>query len=182
MSVFALWLPILLAGLATHVASFLAWVVLPHHKPEWKEFPHEDELQDWLAERNAPPDQYLLPMCSEMSETKTSEYAAKLDKPHGMLLLWGHKPNIGKNIGMTLAYFLVASFCLGYLATLALAPGEGFFPVFRFVTTAGIMTYCFAKIPGVIWFRQKVLMDLVDGAAYAVIAGVIFAALWPAAA
>ena len=52
MSVFDLWLPILLAGLATHVFSTLAWTVLPHHKPEIKGLgDKEEELMD-LVERS----------------------------------------------------------------------------------------------------------------------------------
>ena len=44
MRVFDLTLPVLLSGLATHILSTLAWMVLPHHKPEWKVLAVQDEL------------------------------------------------------------------------------------------------------------------------------------------
>ena len=51
--------------------------------------------------------------------------------------------------------------------------------VFRFVGTAGILTYGTANILNGIWFGRKMVADIVDGIAYGLITGLIFAALWP---
>ena len=48
-------------------------------------------------------------------------------------------------------------------------------------TTVGLLSHCLGIFPGVFWFKRKVLMDLADKAAYAVVTGLIFAALWPSA-
>ena len=77
-------------------------------------------------------------------------------------------------------FFFVAAFVIAYLASLGLSRGASFLDVFRFVTTAGLLTHCAGQFPGVFWFRRRVAMDLLDGVAYAVATGLIFAALWPA--
>jgi hypothetical protein len=53
--------------------------------------------------------------------------------------------------------------------------------VFQFVGTAGILTYGTANILNGIWFGRKMVADIIDGVAYGLITGAIFAALWPAA-
>jgi len=181
MSVFDLWLPILLSGLATHILSTLAWMVLPHHKPEWKKLPEEDGFQDWLAEKAVPADQYLFPFSQDPQEMKSDAYQAKQGKCVGMLVLWPTSPNMGANIAKTLAFFFVAAFLIGYLASLALPSDASFLDAFRFVFTAALLTHCAGVFPGVFWFRRRVAMDTLDGVAYAVATGLIFAALWPGA-
>lgn len=180
MVVYELWLPILLAGLATHVAATLAWTVLPHHKPEWGRVNSEDELLDWLAAKGVPPGQYLFPYAEDGAEMKSETYQEKSKgKCHGMLFVWPRPANMGLNIVLTLTFFLVTSFVIGYLASNGLERGATFMNVFQFVTTAGILAHVFAGIPTLIWFRRKCAMDFLDGLVYALITGLIFAALWP---
>ena len=181
MSVFDLWLPVLAAGLATHVMSALAWMVLPHHKPEWKRFPEEDKLLDLINEGPVPADQYMFPFAADTVEMKSEEFQQKQGKCRGMLILWPTQLNMGAAMGQTLAFFFFAAFCIGYVASLALEPGESFFQVFRVATTVGLLTHCLGIFPGVFWFKQRVLMDLADKVAYAIVTGLIFAALWPSA-
>ena len=86
---------------------------------------------------------------------------------------------MGMNMLWTFVFYLGASFLIAYLSTMALGPGDGFLPVFRFVGTAGIMTYCCAGIPNAIWFKRKMLYNTLDGIAFGLITGLIFALLWP---
>jgi hypothetical protein len=90
--------------------------------------------------------------------------------------------SMGKNLGLTFAYFLVCSFCIGYLTTMACEPGAEFMDVFRFVATAGLMTYLAAIIQHSIWFHNRIIGHVIESLAYAIITAVIFASLWPAAA
>lgn len=182
MSVFDLWLPILATGIATHIASTLAWTVLPHHKPEWKKLPVEDELQDWLDAKNVPAEQYLFPHTHDAEEMQSDEFKNKMqNKCRGMLVLWPQPVSMGAAIGKTLAFFFVAAFMVGYLASLASLDGS-FMDVFRFTFTAALLTHCAGIFPGVFWFRQKVGMSLLDGLAFALVTGALFALLWPASA
>lgn len=181
MSVFDLWLPILLTGLATHVLSTIAWMLLPHHRPEWNRLPVEEELVDLLHARQVPANQYMFPYAASQPEMQSDAYRSRQAKCRGMLILWPTPPNMGAAIGQTLAWFFFAAFSLGYLASIALVPGESFLKVFRFMTMAGLLTYCYAHFPHVFWFRRRTAMELLDGAAFALAAGLIFAACWPAA-
>lgn len=181
MTVYELWLPIVLVGVATHILSTLAWTVLPHHVPEWQRLPDEDALQDALVAQNATSGQFIFPMTRDMDEMKSEGFLAKQGKCNGMLVLWSGPVSMGAAIGKTLAFFLAAAFCIGYLASMALEAGATFMDVFQFTTTAALLTHCAGLFPGVFWFQRKIAMDLVDKVAYAVVTGFLFAALWPAA-
>lgn len=182
LSVFDLWLPILLSGVATHVASTVAWTVLPHHKPEFKGLgATEDKLFDQLEADQVEPGQYLLPYCDDMKQAGEPAFQAKQRRCAGMISIYPQPVSMGAAIGKTLAFFLVAAFVVGYLTSIALPRGAAFLDVFRFVTTAGVLAHCSAKFPAVFWFPQKVAMSLADGVVYALVTGLIFALLWPAA-
>lgn len=167
-----LWLPILAAWLATHVLSTLAWTALPHHKPEWKHLPSEGDIDAALKAAGAlPGEQYLL-STGDANDTDPA-------KCRGMVILWDHTPSMGKNIGMTLLFFLFAATTIGYLASIALTKETSALEVFRFTATAGVLAHVAAGIPTIIWFRRKFLMDLLDGLAYSLATGAAFALLWP---
>lgn len=169
-----LWLPILAAWLAVHVLSTLAWTALPHHKPEWSHLPIEGDLGAALTAAGAEPGQQYLLSTGDSHDNDPG-------KCRGMVVLWTHTPSMGKNIGMTLGFFLFAALTIGYLASIALPREAAALDVFRFTATAGLLTHAAAGIPTIIWFRRKFLMDLVDGVAYAVATGAAFTLLWPAA-
>ena len=181
MSVWDLWLPIVLTGVATHVISTIAWMVMPHHKPEWKKLSAEDDFLKWIGDKQISPDQYLFPFTQDSAEMNSEPFKQKQAQCSGMFILWATPPNMGKSIGLTLLFFFLAAFVIGYLASLGLPNGATFLAVFQFVTTAGLLTHCAGQFPGVFWFRRRVAMDLADGVVHAVVTGLIFAALWPAA-
>ena len=43
-----LWLPIVVSAVIVFFASFLAWMVLPHHNGDWKGLPNEDALNNTI--------------------------------------------------------------------------------------------------------------------------------------
>ncbi|MDH3583017.1 MAG: hypothetical protein OER86_02250 [Phycisphaerae bacterium] len=90
-------------------------------------------------------------------------------------------PGMGRNLALTFVYFLVASFCLAYLGTLALEPGAGFQAVFRFMATAALLTFLGAIVCHAIWFRSRIVGHVIESVGYAAITGAVFAALWPSA-
>ncbi|MCM2372631.1 hypothetical protein [Aporhodopirellula aestuarii] len=181
MTVFDLWLPIVLSGLATHILSTLNWMVFPHHKPEWQKLPAEDQLQDMVVLEKIPAGQYMLPFTDRPEEMKSEAFQGKQAKCTGMLILWERPINMMSAIGKTIAFFMVAAFVIGYLASLALAPGASFGTVMQFVVTAGLLTHCAAHFPHVFWFKRRIAMELLDGVVYAVVTGLIFAIVWPSA-
>lgn len=170
-----LWLPILAAGLVTHVLSTIAWIALPHHKPEWKHLRTAGPVGEGIrAENLEAGQQYMLTDAEQENDPDPG-------KCRGMLILWSHTPSMGANIGMTLAFFFFAAATIGYLASIALSRETPPLDVFRFAATAGFLTHAASGIPTVIWFRRKFLMDFIDGVAYALATGAAFALLWPSA-
>lgn len=181
MTVYDLWLPILTTGLATHIMSTLAWMVMPHHKSDWQGLPVEDELLDLVEQNSVPPGQYLYPYADKPEMMKSEEYQKNMARCRGTVTVWEKPPNMGLAIGQTIAFFMIAAFCIGYLASLALLPGAEFMKVFQFTMTAGLLAHCAGIFPGVFWFKRKIAMDLIDKVAYALVTGLVFAALWPGA-
>lgn len=177
-----LWLPILLSGVALFFASWAAWMLLPHHKTEWIGLPNEDAVMKQLKSDNVAPGQYCFPYAASPEAMKSDAYKAKMQAgPRGTLTLWAAPPNMGANMLCTVAFFLIANAVIAYLAGMVLPPGEDHMRVFRFVGTAGVLTYGTANILNGIWFGRKMVADIVDGIAYGLITGAIFAFLWPAA-
>jgi hypothetical protein len=179
-SVWSLWLPILVSGVALFFASWAAWMLLPHHKGEWAGLPNEEAVMRQLKTDNLPSGQYMFPFSNKAEDWKSEEFIAKIKAgPNGTLTLWKSAPNMGLNMLCTVLFFTVANFVIGYLSGIALEPGTPFREVFRFVGTAGILTYGTANILNGIWFGRKMVADIVDGIAYGLITGLIFAAMWP---
>lgn len=179
----ALWLPIVASGIALFFASWAAWMLLPHHKAEWKGLPKEDAVMNSLKSIGLPAGQYCFPYPATPADCKSDAFKAKMQAgPNGNLVVFAGPCNMGKNMLATVIFFLVVSFVIAYLAAQVLAPGTEFMKVFQFVGTAGIVTYGSANILNGIWFGRKMIGDLVDGIAYGLITGAIFAWLWPIAA
>ncbi|MFN0051865.1 MAG: hypothetical protein ACKV0T_06720 [Planctomycetales bacterium] len=177
----SLILPIVLATVALFFASFLTWMVLPLHKADWRKLPKEDELHEAMRRIGIPPGNYMFPMHDSPEQMKSPEFQAKWEAgPAGVITVF-RGMNMGRNLGLTLLYFLGVNFCLAYLATLALPSGAEFMRVFRFVATAGWLAFFSAIVPHAIWFRCRIVGHVVESIGYALIAGAIFAALWPAA-
>jgi|tagenome__1003787_1003787.scaffolds.fasta_scaffold20601557_2 hypothetical protein len=181
-SLASLWLPILVSGIALFFASWAAWMLLPHHKSDWVGLPNEDTIMRQIKSDNLPPGQYCFPYASSPEAMKSEAFKARMQAgPRGTLTLWKGPPNMGLNLVCTIAFFLIANAVIAYLAGMVIPPGNDRWFVFRFVATAGVLTYGTANILNGIWFGRKMVSDIVDGVAYGLITGAIFAALWPAA-
>ena len=89
-------------------------------------------------------------------------------------------PSMGKNLGLTMLFFLVCNATFAYLAEFALSPGDVFIKVFRFVATIALLTFCASILQHSIWFKNRVTGHIIESIGYALIAGAIFAGLWPA--
>ncbi len=178
----SLWIPIVLSGMALFLASWAAWELLPHHKGEWQGLPDEEGVMTTLRKSNIPPGQYVMPHACTPQERKSDQFKSRMKAgPVGTLTVWKGRPNMAANMLCTILFFLIANAVIAYLAGIAIPPGRGFMFVFRFVGTAGILTYGTANILNGIWFGRKMVADICDGIVYGVITGLIFAAFWPAA-
>jgi hypothetical protein len=183
-----LWLPIVVSGAAVWVASCLAWMVVGHHKKDWKQIPSEGAFIDAVKQLGIGPGSYGFPefrACEGLSqEQKKAKWEEMQENPMGLLRVWG-PIRMGRSMVLTLLVYVVASVLIAYLAWNALphAGGGGFGTVMRVVGTAGVLTYCIASLPNDIWFQRslrEVVTSLIDGVMLGLITGAVFGWLWPA--
>lgn len=185
MDILALWLPILITTAVLFFASFLAWAILPHHKPDWNKLPDEDAFFAHLKQANITPGrQYLFPLVDAKDMKDPAMVQRYNDGPWGILNLWPAKPQMGRNMVLTVLFFLIVTAAIAYLASLALPRGTDSARVFQFVAIAALLAHAAGGVCKEIWFsiplRAK-LTDLADAIAYALITALIFALLWPGA-
>ncbi len=178
-----LWLPIVLSAVIVFVASFLMWMVLPHHKSDWGKVPQEDAVREALRRGGAGPGQYRVPH-AQRSEMKSAEFQKKLaEGPVGLLVL--RRPgssNMGKSMALSFLHDLVISLLVGYLAAHALAPGVDYLAVFRVAGTAAILGYAGSIATQAIWFWRSwssTCKEIVDGIVYGLLTAGVFGWLWP---
>lgn len=188
-----LWLPILASAAAVWVASALAWMLIGHHKGDWQEVPNEDEFIATIKRMGIPPGSYGFPEFRKCEGLSKEEKQAKWDEmqksPIGILRVWG-TISMGRSMLLTFVVYLVASVLIGYLGWSAFPHGSAaggtrpeFAKVMQVLGTAGILTYCFAGLPGDIWFqksRREMTTALIDGVIFGLITGAVFGWLWPA--
>jgi len=186
MSVSQLWLPILVSAVVVFVASSLAWMVLPHHKADIKKLPDEKAWFEQLGQANLAAGTYMWPNAATPAEGKTEEFRARYAAgPWGSVNIQTGQPNFGRNLLLVFLIYGVIGTLVAYLTGRAHGAGAGFGAVFPVATAAAILGYCIGSLPGAIFMAKParfVFTDFVDALAYAVLTGIVFAALWPSAA
>jgi hypothetical protein len=176
----SLILPIAISTVALFFASFLSWMVLGIHAKDWVKIDREDEFQDAVRKCGLARGNYMFPGCRNSAEMKSPEYAKKWEiGPCGVITVYG-KVNMGRNLGLTVLYFLACNIFIAYLASMAMKPGVDFTMVFRFISTAGFAIFLAAIVQHAIWFHARIIGHVIESVAYAAIVGAIFAAMWPA--
>jgi hypothetical protein len=170
-----------LSAVVLFFASFLSWMILQLHKDDWRRIDREEEFLSAVRPFNLPVGSYMFPRPVTPADMKTEAFQAKYAAgPRGVMTILP-PTNMGANLAMTMAYFLVVSLTLGYLASVAFpTPGAAtFMNVFRFVFTAGLLAFLASVVQHSIWFRNRIVGHVIESVAYAAIVGVIFAAMWP---
>lgn len=176
-----LLLPIALCTVALFFTSFLSWMVLGLHSRDWGKLPDEDPVLEALRKTGAQPGNYMVPGMETPGAKPSEEYLAKMQQgPMGVLTLFPGM-TMGRNLALTFLYFFVVCVGLAYLARLALPAGAEFMTVFRFVSTASLMTFLAALVQHAIWFRCRIVGHVIESVLYAAIVAGIFGAMWPKA-
>ena len=175
----ALFLPIVLSAIVLFFCSFLSWMVLRLHAKDWGKLKNEDDFLKATKDLELTEGSYMFPHCNGSSDMKSEEFKKKMQEgPNGVITVFP-KTDMRRNLGLTFLYFLVVSFCLAYLTSLAHERGAEFMEIFRFVSTAGLMTYLAAIICHAIWFNSRIIGHIIEALIYAVVTGAIFGWLWP---
>ncbi len=180
----SLWLPIVLSALVVFGASAVVWMVLPHHKPDFKGVPDEPSLLEALRKQKLSPGQYLFPFCPDPKTLKEPEVIKKFNEgPVGVLnVMRPGPPNMSRSMTLSVGFNLVVSFFVAYVASRTLAPGSEYLHVFRVTGTVAFMTYSGGLFWGAIWMGRPwipVLKEALDGLLYGLLTAGMFGWLWP---
>lgn len=175
------WLPIFATTTALWISSTVAWMLLPHHFGDRRKIQCEDELMKFVGDKNIAAGNYMFPYPEKASDMNKPEHMERYQKgPRGTLNVYD-EASMPANIGLTILYFAVTVTTIAYITNLTCQPSDtstNFMRVFRVAGTIGILTYASNSVLNRIWFRQRVWTDIVDGIAYGLLVGVIFASLW----
>lgn len=174
-----LWMPIVVSAVFVWIASFVTHMVLPHHKKEWVGLP--DEAKFASALEGVPAGQYMFPF-GTMEDQRSPEFQAKMKAgPCGTLTLWAGPVNMGRNLVLTLLFYVVVGVFAAYVAWHGLGAGEHPYRlVFRITGAVAFATYGLGWMSHAIWYGWKGFWaDLFDGLLYALVTGGTFGWLWP---
>ena len=176
----SLWLPIVVTGVALFFASFLSWMVFQLHAKDWVKMDDEDHLIDAIAKLNVPEGSYMFPGANSNQEMNDAAYQEKYKRgPRGLVQVLP-EANMGLNLALTMIYFLACSATFAYLSSFALNDPElSKMTIFRFVATVALLTFLASMLQHAIWFKNRVTGHVIESIAYSLIAGGIFAMLWP---
>lgn len=178
----SLWLPILLSAIAVFIASALIWTVVQWHSGDWRKLPDEEAARRALS--GVPPGDYMFPHAASGKERQSPEWQQKFKEgPAAMLTVLPHGSiAMGKTFVQWIAYCLVISTLVGYVAAASLPPGTEYLKVFQITGTTGFLAYGGGAAAGAIWFGHgwgRTVKDIVDGLVYGLLTAGFFGWLWP---
>ncbi len=180
----ALWMPILVSAILVFIASFLAWVVSPHHKSDWKQLPDEDAVREAMNIEKLEPGQYLVPYASDQKAMQAEVYLKKCSEgPVGILTMREPgPPTMGKPIAMSFVYYVFVSMAVAYVTGRTLGPGAEYLRVFQIAGTVAMLAYGGAFFQAAIWFGRPwgpTLKEVGDAIVYGLLTAGAFGWLWP---
>lgn len=183
-SVFSLWLPILLSAVFVFIASSVIHMLLKYHHSDFKKMPAEDEVMAALRKFNIPPGNYSIPRCESMKEMNTPEIKEKMDKgPVAMMTVLENGPyKMGGSLVAWFLYAVVVGIFAAYIASRALEPGAHYLEVFRFAGCTAFAGYSLALLQESIWYKRNwcaTVKSMFDGLVYALLTAGVFGWLWP---
>ncbi len=186
MTLASLWLPFLLSTVFVFIASAII-NKLPRfwHTSDYKPFANEDEVRAAIRAGSTAPGQYVFPHCKPEAMKDPATQEKFRQGPVGIVNL--RRPgsmNPGASLLQWLVFCLLVSVCCALIGVLALAPGADRHQVFRVMALSAAMGYAFGYFQDAIWWGvpwKSAVKYVVDGVIYAIITGVVFVWLWPAA-
>jgi len=178
----ALWLPILLSGLAVFFVSSLIWAVIGYHNSDWQKLPDEEAARSAL--KGAAVGQYALPHAADNAAKADEAWQAKFrEGPAAMITIIPHgNLGMGKQLGQWFVYSLLISVFVAYVAGATLAPGADYLKVFQVTSTTAFLAHGGGAGMNMIWFGAtpgRTAKDFLDALVYGLVTAGFFGWLWP---
>jgi len=182
----SLWLPVVVSTAAVFFVSSLLHMVLKYHRADYRKLPDEDAVGEVMRKHPAAPGVYVIPYCTDPAAMKDPAVRKRYeDGPVALMsILRNGPPALGKNLAQWLALSFLISFTAAYVARHALAPGADPMLVLRITATVAFAGYGYGYFQDAIWKGMpwsNTARGLFDALVYAVVTGVLFRVLWPAA-
>lgn len=183
-SLFALWMPILLSAVAVFVISSIIHMVLKYHHSDYSQVPDEDGLLEALRKFNLAPGDYFIPRANDMKEMGSAEYVEKCTQgPVGFFtMMKPGPPSMGPQLMQWFLYSIVVGVFAAYVARLSLPAGTDYMVVSRVTGAVAFCGYGLALAQGSIWYKRKwstTIKSMFDALLYGLFTGGIFGWLWP---
>ncbi|MHB8580667.1 MAG: hypothetical protein ACYDA4_12550 [Ignavibacteriaceae bacterium] len=184
-SIFSLWLPILLSAVAVFIVSSLIHMFTPWHKNDFSKLPDEEKVMDMLRPFTIPPGEYMVPKASSTKEVRSPEFKEKYEKGPVMILnVFPKRPmSMTKNLVQWFIYSVIVGIFAGYVTSRAVTAGAEYLYVFRFAGVTAFLSYGVALWQMSVWYNRPWSLTLkitIDGLIYGIITAAIFGWLWPA--
>ena len=183
-SILALWLPILVAGVIVFIASSILHMALPYHRSDYAKLPHEDDVMEAMRKAGVQPGDYMMPHCSSQADLKNPAVLEKFKKgPVGaMTIMPSGTPTMSGQLVQWFFYCVLVSILAAYIAGRALQPGAHYLSVFRFAGATAFFAYSIGLWQDSIWYKKKwstTIKNTIDGLIYGLLTGGAFGWLWP---
>jgi len=184
-SLFTLWLPIVLSAVLAFVASFVIHMVLMSwHKNDYLKLPNEDKVMEALRPLAIPLGDYMMPRPASLQDMKSAEFIDKRTK--GPVMIFTNLPtgpvSMGGNLVQWFIYCVIVGIFAAYVAASTLAVGTPYPQVFRVVGTTAFVGYALGLWQLSIWYRRAwgtTIRYTIDGLIYALLTAGTFGWLWP---
>lgn len=182
----SLWLPVVVSAVAVFAASAIIHMLLGYHAADMKALPGDDDVRTAMAKHAPRPGQYITPYCAGPKEMNQPEMQEKYAKgPVAIVtVLKNGVPKMGKYLGLWFLLNLLVSFTAAYVARHTLQPGADGLQVMRITGTVAFAAYGISHLSDSIWGGKpwgNTLRALFDAVIFAVITGLVFRWLFPAA-
>ena len=182
----SLWLQVIVSAVVVFVASSILHMALKYHRADYKPLPNDDAVREALAKGNPAPGVYFTPYCPDMKQMREPAIREKFEKgPVAMITVCPKgAPVMPKYLALWFGFNVLVSFVAAYVARHTLQPGADGMLVMRITGTVAFAAYVLSHLSDSIWKGQpwgNTLRHAVDGMIYALLTGVTFRLLWPAA-
>lgn len=180
----SLWMPILVSAVFVFLASFVAHMLLPHHRSDYGKVPSEGDVMESLRKFNIPPGDYMIPCGGGPEAMKSPEFIDKMKKGPVAVVTFiaPGPPTMTSNLIQWFVYCVVVSIFAGYVAGRAVGPGSEYLRVFRFAGTTAFAAYGLGLWQNSIWYKRAwstTIKTSIDGLVYACLTAGTFGWLWP---
>jgi hypothetical protein len=182
----SLWIPVVVSAIVVFLGSSLVHMLLKYHRADYKSLAHEDAVREALGKTSAVPGIYFTPYCPDMKGMEEPAMKEKFEKgPVALITLYPKgAPALPKHLTLWFLFSLFVSFVAAYVARHTLQPGADGLLVMRITGTVAFAAYGVSHLSDSIWKGQpwsNTMRALIDAVIYALLTGLTFRLLWPAA-